>query len=91
MADITTLQVSTGDVTNITVSNSDVTSVAVSNGDVTTLVATPATITLERILTMSNAAPLDIARTANSGVLEIASRADHVHSIANTLLDGGNY
>jgi hypothetical protein len=91
VADITTLQVSTGDVTNITVSNSDVTSVAVSNGDVTTLVATPATITLERILTMSNAAPLDIARTANSGVLEIASRADHVHSIANTLLDGGNY
>ena len=91
MADITTLQVSTGDVTNITVSNSDVTSVAVSNGDVTTLVATPATITLERILTMSNAAPLDIARAANSGILEVASRADHVHSIANTLLDGGNY
>ena len=91
MADITTLQVSTGDVTNITVSNSDVTSVSVRNGDVTTLVATPATITLERILTMSNAAPLDITRTANSGVLEIASRADHVHSIANTLLDGGNY
>ena len=91
MADITTLQVSTGDVTNITVSNSDVTSVAVSNGDVTTLVATPATITLERILTMSNAAPLDIARAANSGTLEVASRADHVHSISNTLLDGGNY
>lgn len=91
MADITTLQVSTGDVTNIAVSNSDVTSVAVSNGDVTTLVATPATITLERILTLSNALPLDITRTANSGVLEIASRADHVHSIANTLLDGGNY
>jgi hypothetical protein len=91
VADITTLQVSTGDVTNITVSNSDVTSVSVRNGDVTTLVATPATITLERILTMSNAAPLDITRTANSGVLEIASRADHVHSIANTLLDGGNY
>ena len=91
MADITTLQVLTGDVTNITLSNSDVTSVAVSNGDVTTLTASPATITLERILTMSNAAPLDIARTANSGILEVASRADHVHSIANTLLDGGNY
>ena len=91
MADVTTLQVLTGDVTNITVSNSDTTSVAVSNGDVTTLVATPATITLERILTLSNASPLDITRTANSGVLEIASRADHVHSIANTLLDGGNY
>ena len=91
MADITTLQVMTGDVTNITVLDNDTTAVTVRDGDITTIIGGPATITLERILTLSNAAPLDIARTANSGTLEIASRADHVHSIANTLLDGGNY
>ncbi len=91
MADITTLQVNTGDITNVIVGNSDITSLSVQNGDVTTIIGAQATVTLERILTLSNAAPLDIARTANSGTLEIASRADHVHSIANTLLDGGNY
>ena len=91
MADITTLQVNTGDISNVIVGNSDVTSLSVQNGDVTTIVGAPATVTLERILTLSDASPSDIARTANSGVLEIASRADHVHSIANTLLDGGNY
>ena len=91
MADITTLQVLTGDITNVSVSNNDTTALTVRNGDTTTIIGAPATITLERILTLSNAAPLDIARAANSGVLEIASRADHVHSIANTLLDGGNY
>ncbi len=91
MADITTLQVNTGDISNVIVGNSDVTALSVQNGDVTTIVGAPATVTLERILTLSDASPSDIARTANSGVLEIASRADHVHSIANTLLDGGNY
>lgn len=91
MADITTLQVLTGDITNVSVSNNDTTALTVRNGDITTIIGAPATITLERILTLSNASPLDITRTANSGVLEIASRADHVHSIANTLLDGGNY
>ena len=91
MADITTLQVNTGDISNVIVGNNDVTALSVQNGDVTTIVGAPATVTLERILTLSDASPSDIARTANSGVLEIASRADHVHSIANTLLDGGNY
>lgn len=91
MADITTLQVNTGDISNVIVGNSDITSLSVQNGDVTTIIGAPATVTLERILTLSDASPSDIARTANSGVLEIASRADHVHSIANTLLDGGNY
>jgi len=91
MGDITTLRVDTGDVTNITVGDTDVTNVTVRDGDITVLTATPATITLERILTMSNATPFDVARTGNAGVLEQASRADHVHSIANTLLDGGNY
>lgn len=91
MGDITTLRVDTGDVTNITVSASDITNVIVRDGDITVLNSAPATITLERILTMSDATPFDVARTGSAGVLEQASRADHVHSIANTLLDGGNY
>jgi hypothetical protein len=91
VSDITTLRVVTGDITNVTVSDNDTTVLNVQNGDVTTILAAPATITLERILTLSDATPSDIARTGSSGVLELASRADHVHSIANTLLDGGNY
>lgn len=91
MADITTLRVDTGDVTNISVTESDITSVTVRDGDITVINSAPATITLERILTMSNATPFDVARSGSAGVLEQASRADHVHSIANTLLDGGNY
>lgn len=91
MADITTLRVDIGDVTNVTVAEADITTVVVRDGDVTVLQATPATITLERVLSLSDVTPLDIARSADSGILEIASRADHVHSIANTLLDGGNY
>jgi hypothetical protein len=91
MADTTILQVNTGDITNLSVSSGDASILTVKDGDITTIIGTPTTVTLERILTMSDALPLDIARTASSGVFEIASRADHVHSIANTLLDGGNY
>ena len=91
MADTTILQVNTGDITNISVSSGDASILSVKNGDITTFVGAPTTITIERDLDLSDAAPLDIARAANSGVLNIASRADHVHSIANTLLDGGNY
>ena len=91
MADATILQVNTGDITNLSVSSGDASILSVKNGDITTIVGAPTTITLERILTMSDVTPSDIARTADSGVLEVASRADHVHSIANTLLDGGNY
>ena len=91
MADSTTLQISTGDVTNLSVSSSDASILSVNNGDITTIVGAPTTITLGTALILSNATPLDITRTPNSGVLESASRADHVHSIANTLLDGGNY
>lgn len=91
MSDITNLRVITGDITNIVIGNTDTTVLNVQNGDVTTLLATPATITLDRILTMSDVEPSDIARESSPGILEIASRADHVHSIANTLLDGGNY
>jgi hypothetical protein len=73
------------------VSNSDASILSVNNGDITTIVGAPTTITIGTALTLSNAAPLDITRTAGSGILESASRADHIHSIANTLLDGGNY
>jgi hypothetical protein len=91
VADTTTLQVRVGDITSVALDNNDSTILNVSNGDVTTIVGAPTTITLEKILTMSNAQPLDIARTPSAGVLELASRADHIHSAAGLLLDGGNY
>ena len=91
MADSTILQINSGDVTNLLVSNSDASILSVNNGDITTIVGAPTTVTLGTTLILSNAAPLDITRAAGSGILESASRADHVHSIANTLLDGGNY
>jgi len=91
VADTTILQVTIGDISNVTVSDNDVTAITVQDTDITTIIGAPTTITLERILTLSDGFPSDVARTANAGVLEIASRADHVHSIANTLLDGGNY
>jgi hypothetical protein len=81
VADITTLQIKSGDISNI----------VVSEGDITSLSGVPATITIESDLELSDAAPSDVARESNPGVLEIASRADHIHSIANSLLDGGNY
>jgi len=91
VADSTILQINSGDVTNLLVSNSDASILSVNNGDITTIVGAPTTVTLGQTLILSNATPLDITRAAGSGILESASRADHVHSIANTLLDGGNY
>lgn len=91
MADTTILQVNTGDITNISVSSGDASILSVKNGDITTIIGAPTTITLGSSFALSNDSPLDISRTANSGVLELVSRADHVHSLANTLLDGGNY
>ena len=91
MADTTILQVNTGDITNLSVSSGDVSILTVKDGDITTIVGAQTTVTLGTSLQLSNALPLDIARTSNSGVLEFASRADHIHSLANTLLDGGNY
>jgi hypothetical protein len=91
VADSTILQINSGDVTNLLVSNSDASVLSVNNGDVTTIVGAPTTVTLGTALILSDATPSDIERSANSGSLERASRADHVHSIANTLLDGGNY
>lgn len=81
MADITTIQIKSGDISNI----------IISEGDITTISGAPASVTIENDVEFSDATPLDITRSGYSGVLGIASRADHVHSVANTLLDGGNY
>lgn len=91
MSDVTTLQINNGDVTTLQISNGDVTNITINDSDITTILAAPATITLERILTMSDLQPLDVARTPSAGVSEVSSREDHVHSAATLLLDGGNY
>lgn len=91
MADSTILQVNTGDITNLSVSSGEASILTVKNGDITTIIGAATTVTIPNDIQFSNENPLDISRTANSGVLDKASRADHIHSLANTLLDGGNY
>lgn len=89
-AEITTVQIFQSDITQLTVSDSDVTTVNLQTEDVTILQNVSATINAAS-LSFSNDIPQDIARTGSAGTSSAASRADHVHSIANTLLDGGNY
>ena len=79
MADLTTVQVYPADISNV----SQVT-------QTTVLTQSSGTINLAS-LSLSNTAPADIARTASAGTSNVAARADHVHSAANLLLDGGNY
>lgn len=90
-SETTTLRVVYGDVTNLTIAT-DSTTVAVSNAgsDSTILLAAPATLTFPGYA-FSNAVPQDVSRTGNAGVSNLAARADHAHSAANLLLDGGNY
>lgn len=97
-ADVTSVQVSAGDITslaittdssNITVA-SDITAVTIQQNDTTVLTAAPATVNLAS-LSFATSAPSDIARSASVGVSNLAARADHVHSAASLLLDGGNY
>lgn len=90
MADITTVRIESGDVTQVNLSNTDTTTVSISSGDVTVLTGVSATISAAS-LSFSTDTPQDIARSGSAGISPAASRADHVHSIANTLLDGGNY
>lgn len=78
MADITTVQL----VTNSTNINQIT--------DVTVLSQASGTINLGS-LSLASSAPADIARTASAGTSNVAARADHVHSAASLLLDGGNY
>lgn len=89
-AEITNLTVKNGDITQLTVTSSDVTAITIQTNDTTVINTVPATINLANA-SYATTAPEDIARAASVGVLNIAARADHVHSIANTLLDGGNY
>ena len=89
-AEITTVQIFQSDITQLTVSDSDVTTVNLQTEDVTILQNVSATINAAS-LSLSNDIPQDIARSGSAGTSSAVSRADHVHSIANTLLDGGNY
>lgn len=89
-AEITQITVSSGDITQLIYSNSDVTALSVQSGDATVISAASATVNLAT-LSLSDADPQDIARSAYAGILTSVSRSDHQHSIANTLLDGGNY
>ena len=78
MSDITTVQVTTTDVSNVAVTT-----------DITVLNQSSGTINLA---SMSLATTVtDIARSGVVGVSVLAARADHVHSAADLLLDGGNY
>lgn len=79
MADLTTVQISSTTSSNIS-QIIQTTVIAQSSG----------TINLAS-LSLSSTAPADVARTAVVGVSNVAARADHVHSAADLLLDGGSY
>lgn len=89
-AEITSVTVTSGDITQITVAGQDATSLSIQAGDATVISATPATINAA-LLSLSDIQPTAIARTASAGVSTLVSRADHSHSAADLLLDGGNY
>lgn len=96
--DITTVQLSSGDITSLSVSTdvsnitvaSEITAVTIQNNDTTVLTQSPGTINLASY-NFATSSPADVARTASVGVSNSAARADHVHSAANLLMDGGNY
>jgi hypothetical protein len=97
-AEITTVQVVSGDITQLTISSdvsnvvvaSDITAVSIQTNDTTVLTAAPATLNLAT-LSFATSQPLDVARESSVGTSVLAARADHVHSAANLLMDGGNY
>jgi hypothetical protein len=97
-AEITTVQVVSGDVTQLTISSdvsnvvvaSDITAVSIQTNDTTVLTAAPATLNLAT-LSFATAEPEAVARSGSVGISVLAARADHVHSAANLLMDGGNY
>ena len=97
-AEITDVRVTSGDITALTINTassnvtvtSDITAVSIQSTDTTVMTAAPATINLAT-LSFSTSAPADVTRTASVGVSNLAARADHVHSAANLLMDGGNY
>lgn len=92
MPDISNITVYQGDITNVTVSNTDVTAVTVQSGEITAITAASATVNLANItFATASEMPQDVARSASLGALNIAARADHVHSGADLLVDGGNF
>lgn len=78
MPDITTVQISLTESSNV----SQVVQTSV-------LTQSSGTINLASLSLASSVT--DIARTGVIGVSNLAARADHVHSAANLLLDGGSY
>lgn len=96
--DITTIQLTSGDVTSLSVSNdisnitvaSEITAVTVQTNDTTILTQTSGTINLAS-LSLATTEPVVVARAGSVGVSNLAARADHIHSAANLLIDGGNY
>ena len=78
MSDITTVQITTTDVSNVAVTT-DISILSQSSGTI-------------NLASMSLATTVtDIARDGVVGVSVLAARADHVHSAASLLMDGGNY
>jgi len=78
MADLTTVQIYANNISNV----SQVTSTTV-------LSQSSGTISLASLSLATTVT--DIARTGVVGTSQLAARADHVHSAANLLMDGGNY
>ena len=68
----------------------DITTLTISNTDITVLTQTSGTINLAS-LNLSSTTPAVVARTGTAGVSNLAARADHAHSAADLLLDGGSY
>jgi hypothetical protein len=78
VSDITTVQVTTTDVSNVAVTT-----------DITVLSQSSGTINLASLSLATTVT--DVARSGVVGVSTLAARADHVHSAADLLMDGGNY
>ena len=89
-ADLTTVRIYESDITQLTIGTIDTTTLNLQTEDVTIITTVPATISVEA-MNLSDDMPQDITRTSSSGVSDFVSRADHKHSAANLLLDGGNY
>jgi hypothetical protein len=80
-AEITVLRLVTSQATNLTVAT-----------DVTVFNSTPATINVASDVELSNAIPEEISSEVGSpGILTSVARADHVHSAANLIVNGGNF
>ena len=88
--DITEVKIVDSDITEIT-ETTDITTI-VETQDITVISSASATLNVSDLgLATSANMPQDIGREASLGVSNLAARADHVHSGASLLLDGGNY